>query len=275
MEEQIEISFNKIYIIESLTKNNTGCQLYEYLSKNNTTTIAIEYCDIENVEEFYQLLENICNKASQGELPLLHFELHGHQSNMGLLLKSGELVLWHYLYTIFKEININTKNNLVIVLASCHGGHIMRTIKPNDRCPWALLFGSFQRILEDKIFNDFKTFYMELIKNLNFNSSLKKLIESNPEANYQAIDAIDTFNKSVEYFYKIINSDESIRQKSILEYYVWEKNWGYENLKYYLNTYQGLNVKNSDEIKKWIAANYKKATESNARDFERFFFFWK
>lgn len=272
--EEKAFEFTNLIVLESLRndEDKTGKLLAENLE--GKFPIKIDYYDIRNKTEFYDLLENTVNKSGDNFKPILHLEIHGSSTNMGLALNSNELIHWRYLYTLCKEINFNTGNNLFLTLAVCRGAHLMREIKPYDRCPWSLILGSFKDLCNDDILMDFTTFYENLIGS-NINIALEKLNAINPNANYEIVDSEETFRRSKYYFDSELKKekDEKVKGKLLLQ--AIKRTSSFEEIREYLNVNYGTKILTEVDLIDYFSRNYVYATENMVNDFRRFFYFWK
>lgn len=119
---RLQVSFNEVVIIESLraTDFKTGTELQDYITKSALLAVPVTLYRPATRYELAVLLRSVAERAEQtGWRPLLHFEVHGAPS--GIMVSSGELVRWAELGPALRRINIATRNQLVIVLATCDG----------------------------------------------------------------------------------------------------------------------------------------------------------
>jgi hypothetical protein len=150
-----EISFNCIYVIQSLPdhETQTGSLLYQDI---NIRTFRYEHLkakliNITSKKELQQALYDL-NEAFffQGLVPYLHFEIHG--SKEGLVLKNGELVEWESLRPLLSTINYNIKNNLFVSLATCYGAYLFSAVEMTERIPFCGFVGPAHEFWEKRIF---------------------------------------------------------------------------------------------------------------------------
>lgn len=269
--------FTDIIIIESLKEHEekTGKKLENFLKDRFGEIINVIYHDVNTKREFYDLFEEIINKTSNGFLPIIHLEIHGHRSNMGLLLKSNELINWQYLYIYCKELNFNLKNNLFLTLAVCRGAHLIKRVVPYDRCPWAFIIGSFKDLWVDKLFNDFSTFYSTLLEKKDIDLAYQELIKINPDADFEIIDSVRTFSIIRNYFQQVIEKEkvEKTQGKIMLKSFL--RGSSFEKAKEFLNINYNTKILAKDDIVDYFSSNYILSTENLEDDFERFFYFWR
>lgn len=266
---------NRLIILESLNDEKTGKKLAEELDAYDEVVIPVEYYDIPNKSTFYGVFGKIMKQSGPDNKPIIHLEIHGHQNNMGLVLKSGEFVLWQYLYILCKELNLKTKNNLFLTLATCRGAHLMGQIKPYDRCPWGFILSSFKNLWSDTIFKDFLNFYSILFKDKNVEIAYRNMAKNNPDASYEIIDSYETFNRCENYFLKELENEvnEKIKGKIMLEATL--RTSSFEQAREKLNIDYNTKILTEEDMIDYFSKNYIYATRQMVEDFKRFFFFWE
>lgn len=272
------LEFTDLIIIESLkeTEKQSGKILFETLRNDENLSIKLKHKNVETKKEFYDYFEQLINETKEGFNPIIHFEIHGHPHKVGMQLKSGEIILWDYLYVLFKELNFNAKNNLIITLAVCQGAHLMSKIRPNDRCPWKLIIGTFKNIWTDDVIKDFTTFYKVLLETKNLNYALKALQDSNINVDYEGIDSEETFEHARNYFQKNINNPKAALKKGLMMLQAIQNTSSFESATQSININDvTAKILSEDDLINYFANQYKFCTENLIQDFDRFFFFWK
>ncbi|WP_055562968.1 hypothetical protein [Hymenobacter sp. AT01-02] len=128
------------------------------------------FLDIKNI--FIQL----------GKIPLIHIEAHG--AHDFLKLESGEEVSWVVVAHLLGEVNRLLKNKLIVVLASCHGIQLHKTINVLTPVPFYLLVAPLATAYEQDIKSGFVEFYENWIDHTsdneigkNFNRAIRLLNE--------------------------------------------------------------------------------------------------
>ncbi|UYZ83085.1 hypothetical protein MTZ49_10775 [Entomomonas sp. E2T0] len=149
-QEAVEDCKDRINTAELLLKNLTG----------NNGSFTLKYCKIHNKPMLENLLEKINeNVKKEGEFPILHFECHGHKSNLGLMISStNKLVKWDELIPYFIDINKYTKNNFGVVLASCNGLGILESVEIPMGSPFGFLIATDKEVADIYI-KQFMDFY--------------------------------------------------------------------------------------------------------------------
>lgn len=134
--------FNTIYVLESLFEQDdkTGEELFNDTIKRNSERTGLFHTKFLRVADKTTLIEYLktINEYSNKQYhPFIHFEVHGSKNKDGLVLNSDELITWNELADETRQINLTTKNNLVISLATCYGAYFcneMRILKAAPFC---------------------------------------------------------------------------------------------------------------------------------------------
>lgn len=193
--------FTEIAIIESLKVNevHTGKILCEYLvGLEETKNLSLLYKNCDSRIQFLKLLSELLNRAkNESSFPLLHIECHGCEA--GIALASGELITWQELKPALTDINVATKCNLMVVMATCHGALLGEILKPTERAPcWGIL-GPTEEVSVSDLMGTYRSFYFTLLSNPNLNGdeALKSLFASNVrETGYFFMTALGLFKKA-------------------------------------------------------------------------------
>lgn len=178
LKDQFSLSFDCIHVIESLNSYElkTGTNLVEKvlapLAKQGGPEVSLH--SPTTAEKFIQTLMSIAEETrSSGRTPILHFELHGCEDGVGV--SSKELVTWNRLKGALTEINLATKMNLLVVMASCKGAHIIKTVWPTDRSPvWAFI-GPTENQYDIDLEESYSRFYCEFLTKLDGRKALEEL----------------------------------------------------------------------------------------------------
>lgn len=171
--------FSKIIVIQSIPRNElrTGTKLHEDLETLDVwyeRGLKPELKNATTRNDLLELLSELTDKARlEGDWPVLHFESHGNQQGLGLA--SGEFISWDELKKPLADLNIQTRNNLLVVLAACYGAYLMTTLVPTDRAPCWGLVGPNEAMYPDVLLKSFLEFYAELLATGNGTASLKRL----------------------------------------------------------------------------------------------------
>lgn len=172
--------FNTIYVIESLSddEKQTGEMLYNDIIKRSSERTGLHHTKLlklDNKDSFIKAFEIIKDYSIKGFHPFIHFEIHGSKEKNGLVLRSEEIVLWKELADLTRQINIVTKNNLVISLATCYGAYFLNEIKILEPAPFCGCVSTTGKLYEDEIINRFTVFFETIYDNMNFDLAVEKL----------------------------------------------------------------------------------------------------
>lgn len=159
-----------VIIFESLPTNErkTGYSLYTTTLRYKQfedNVLHLEYYDIENREDFFNILNKIVDEAVENNyFYFLHFEIHGYSG--GINLKNNEDVEWQEIIPIIRKLNVHYKNALGLYLAVCKGATIMSNTDFNDRAPFGFIVANTDDLNQDEILLGFEKFYESFFYNL-------------------------------------------------------------------------------------------------------------
>lgn len=190
--------FNKAYVIESLGKERkTGEELYNDLLRYKEYQIpdfTAQLFQPHTKAEFIDCLETIKDDiVSNGIYPIIHLELHGNKSGIGLA--SGEFISWSELYDLLVDLNVTSNFNLFLSMGVCMGGYLMQEIKIDRPAPFWGFIGSFETLYNTDIIIRYTEFYTELLTSFDLNNAFDQLKSANTgfPADYRFITSETTF----------------------------------------------------------------------------------
>ena len=176
--------FNKIYVVESLYSDDekSGEILHNDIIRRKIeqtgSGIQHELILVNNKDEFFKTFDHIRQEVIYRLVnPIIHFEIHGCQE--GFVLNSDELIEWKDLQIRLLELNLLTKNNLFLSLATCYGGHIHKVISPRMWTPFWGYVGPLDEVFVGQVMAGFQEFFDELLTSLNFGIATQRLNQSN------------------------------------------------------------------------------------------------
>ncbi|THF53143.1 hypothetical protein E6C50_02760 [Flavobacterium supellecticarium] len=213
--------FNKIYVIESLDKDEqkTGKDLYDDILRwrqmSSDNKFTCEYKPINNKVEYETLIAHIEKECEKGIFPILHFEIHGLSNKSGLVLNNNETITYSKLTEDLSKINIKIGNNLFLTLAVCHGAYLLGAVKINKPAPFLGFIGSFETINNDDILYRYTGFYNEFLTSFDLSTSLKIFFEANHIDNnkFSFIDTEETFMTVYKNYIKENTSKKGIKKR--------------------------------------------------------------
>lgn len=198
----MEITFNKIFVIESLPADEpqTGSDLHNDIIRRRLwahENITSEICKINSKQEFYDLMVSIENQVeNENVIPYLHFETHGNLD--GFFLNSAEQVHWVELNSNLVEINFKTKNKLWISLATCYGAYIYTTYSLVRPAPFYGYIGALTELHIEDIPVSFERYFEVLLNSFDMEAAVKALNLHNPKlpVEYRLYSSKDVFEKA-------------------------------------------------------------------------------
>lgn len=182
-----KIKFNGVAVLQSLTSGEpkTGKMLYD--------DIIARYCElkghgkyffeINSKDQFTAVFDQILWLVLNDDLfPILHFEIHGSVS--GFMLNNGEEITWKEFENYCRLVNVKTKNQLIITLATCFGSSIWKMIDVSKPAPYWGFLGPKESIFNQDLLEDFSEFYECLLTANNWNEALYRIVANKNRNKY-------------------------------------------------------------------------------------------
>jgi hypothetical protein len=207
-------TFNSIEIVQSLktTDERTGEGLAKSLSHDGIVCgmASVNYGSVDSRADFLALLDRSRDTVvATGEVPLLHLEMHGAPQGLGF--SDGSTATWEDLKGHLTALNLATRNNLVVVLATCDGAYLTSILMPTDRAPVYGLVGARGKIFPAMIRHGFPAFYRALASSMDVQSALRELLRHTRQ--YSAINAADMFAKSWDRYRAQFLTEAAVRSR--------------------------------------------------------------
>lgn len=209
-----------IIIIESLQgERKTGEELYEdcirrriiYQEKDFTHA----YHSVNTKKDFLEILEfYIHNCPYMNEGVLIHLEMHGDENKKGLVLSDGSLINWQELNNKFREINIITKDNLFITMATCYGRYLYLGTDPYKKSPFSGYISASDAIYPEEIIDKFFILFEGLIEKGNLVDAYLEMEKTS--SNFYYKDRKRTFDEAFSSTMEKLYGDMNLK-KQILE----------------------------------------------------------
>lgn len=209
-----------IVVIQSLEKaeKKTGEELYNDIIKRGIDykqppqiKMSHKFHDVADKNAFIEILQfYVVNSEYMHGGVLLHFEMHGATNLEGLILADGFLTSWKEIVDILRQINVKTKNNLYITMATCFGRYMYKGVDLEQKSPYSGYISASKEVKVHEVIEDFTSLFETLIESGNLVYSYIELEKEGSSFYYK--DSKTTFETNFEEFRK--NQDF---KKQILE----------------------------------------------------------
>jgi len=108
-------------------------------------------------------------------IPIFH--IFGHGSEQSLSVADGTEVEWEIIFDRFRDINIVTKNNLLVTSGACRSSWAYRYVPLNKRSSVFGLLAPSVKISAGDAIDSFSAFYKALIEDNSFEKAMTKLVD--------------------------------------------------------------------------------------------------
>ncbi|WP_199118919.1 hypothetical protein [Pedobacter sp. ASV28] len=211
------LKYNGIVVIQSLPddEKQTGTILYDDIiaRRCDQNGHGKYFYNPSSKNELIEVLNIICDNVLNDDLlPILHFEIHGSEHGLGL--KNGDFVVWKELQEYCRLINVKTKNQLIVTLATCWGSSIWKMIDIGIPAPYWGYIGPREKIGAGDIMEDFGEFYDSLLTEQSWDKALERLVENGNRKKYIYLHCKGIFEYYIEKNYKgtTINKQETFKR---------------------------------------------------------------
>jgi hypothetical protein len=163
------VTTNTLVVLESLAdaERKTGRYLTEDISAFCLDK-RFNVCrsEIQSSAGFRRAIKNLeVDAHEKGLRPILHLEVHGLGDKSGLLFHpSGDTMKWDELGDLTRELNRATKNNLLVVMAVCHGYSAILATDIKKLTPFCILIGPEGEITNQELLRGCGPFYRGLLE---------------------------------------------------------------------------------------------------------------
>lgn len=207
-----------IVIIESLhEERKTGKELYDDCVKRRIDLqekdFTHNYHSINTKNDFFEILKYYIHNCPymDGGI-LIHLEMHGDENKNGLILSDGSLITWTELNDLFREINIITKDQLFITMATCFGRYLYLGIDPYKKSPFSGYISASVAVYPSEIIDKFLILFENLIEKGNLVEAYLEMEKS--ESNFFYKDRKrgfdEAFSSTMEKLYGDMNLKKQI-----------------------------------------------------------------
>lgn len=156
---------NALIIVRSLRdgESDTARRLYEHLETYcKIDGHGLELIGIRSRADFFAVMQRLIIRAqSEGLMPIVHFEAHGHEA-LGLEVAHNQYVSWEELVGCLRPINVLSGGNLVVGIAACHGFHALAPAKIDKASPFYAMIGPSEEVEAGLLETTFQSLYEKL-----------------------------------------------------------------------------------------------------------------
>ncbi|MCE1054964.1 hypothetical protein [Pseudomonas alloputida] len=183
----VEVSYtalchnNHLFIFDALKpgESQTGRRLQEDVADYANSIGRYNYCTryvIKNKTMLVAHLKAIECECRAGVLyPALHFECHG-DADKGLWISgSDEYISWAELAALITPLSAASRNNVAVVLGTCHGFALQQSVDITVPCPFHYMIAPNQEITAGVIYDSLLPFYKEIVSTGELEVALKCL----------------------------------------------------------------------------------------------------
>lgn len=194
--------FNCIAILDAIPDGelNTARSLYDDLLDIRTANaeklgqLQLRYFRIKTETDLENcLIDLIAESEADGLIPWLHLEGHGLEDKTGFVTANNTPIAWKRFNQLITPLNVSTKMNLVLVLASCYGAYYIHSLVPSEKAPILALIGPINQIIAGDVVKDFRAFYFDIFDNFSFGKAVKAIANTNAGPIYYATHAEELF----------------------------------------------------------------------------------
>lgn len=188
-----------IVVIQSLVGERlTGTELYEDCIRRRIDLQGLNFThafyNVNSKQSLTDLLGHYGNLAANYENGLvIHLEMHGDENLSGLVLSNGQLVKWLELVDLFRTINLGTRNNLYITMATCNGRQMYTAVDTNKKSPYAAYISASMEVPNEQIAEVFFALFDNVLDNANLLTSYLSMQELSADFYYK--DSKTTFEE--------------------------------------------------------------------------------
>jgi hypothetical protein len=174
--------FNQILFLDSLPvgESNMAKRQFEDIetyAKAYEPSPSVKYVRIESGSALVECLSEARSRAAtEGVLPMLHIECHGSED--GFELADGSFADWAELKQPITDLNIATRLNLMIAVAACTGGALIKAARMSDRAPFWGLIGPTSPLCGGDLEKAFRALYLTLLSTKSPAKAIEAMNES-------------------------------------------------------------------------------------------------
>ena len=185
----IKFKSNSYHFIVSLEDEKYAKGIFDdiVLRRCLQKKLSAQYHSVDTASQFVEVFKRIKSGTIENNwFPHIHLECHGNED--GISLNNGFKIPWGSLAQLTTDINDVTKNNLVVSMALCYGGHFNVTLinklnaAKTSRAPALAIIGPEKVITYGQLQDGFSAFFDTFLTTRNLAEAVKDL---NVKSNYQ------------------------------------------------------------------------------------------
>lgn len=162
MNPNVEITKYGVAIIESLPsgESQTGLKLYQDVLmpiQAADESLFYNYYRADDYQSFDTTIKTIIGKHKENEMLALHVETHGCED--GVILASGELILWKDFLAYCRAINVELYGLLIVSTAMCYSLSLMAAVDPSLRAPFKAIVITRRDVKVDEIERGYSAYF--------------------------------------------------------------------------------------------------------------------
>jgi hypothetical protein len=169
-------AIGQFVVIQSLREGDwqTGRMIREDLepmASEYKNRLQVHYRTPRTPAEFEYCLKDLAAWVRHsGRAPCLHIECHGDKD--GVELTDGSYMSWSRVKPLLADINVASRMNMLLVLASCNGGYFAAECRYDEPVPFVYMVGPGNEIYAEPLFALTGGFYSELFRSWDVTEAL-------------------------------------------------------------------------------------------------------
>lgn len=165
--------------------------LWSSIGRVNISSSYVRIGNRIDLECLFQRIVESCH--IQREVPILHFEAHGCRDKISV--GESESLIWSDFLELLRAVNVATRNNLLVTMATCKSAWSSLSVAPDRPCPFCLLIAPIEDVSIGEVEDGFQNFYRTLFANYDIDGCLEALNARivSPGNAFVAVDAEDLF----------------------------------------------------------------------------------
>lgn len=174
------VQFNEIVIIESLAKGQQPVghevALETIKPKAIEAGVGLRLLPAPDKNAMFKALGHLLRRCREsGSVPMLQVDAHGMVDPPGLMLGDGSPLPWSEVMPHLSVLNAASHNNLFLILACCHGAHMVTKSDFRFPAPFHTLLAPRDEVWTNDLHDRLSAFYGALLPLGDMAAALKAL----------------------------------------------------------------------------------------------------